>query len=151
VKLAARLALMLLLAAAAAVAGTSPVRANDPWIAEAPPVAGVAALYMEIRNATDRPVRLTGAISPRFRKIEMHESTVRDGMASMRRLDGIDIGAGESVSFAPGGRHFMLFGEAPLPRAGESVPISLQFADGTALELSVPVRQGSDVAHESAR
>jgi copper(I)-binding protein len=62
-------------------------------------------------------------------------------MASMRRLEQVEIPAGGTVSFAPGGKHFMLFGKPPLPRAGENVSLKLNFADGGVLELSVPVRK----------
>lgn len=129
-----------LLLAAAAPGGGSPVEAIDPRISEAPPVTGVAAGYMELRNSGGTTLTLTGVSSPEFERIEMHESMVHDGMSSMHKLEQVDIPARDSVSFAPGGLHFMLFGKPPLPRAGEIVPVTLRFSDGTALELHVPVR-----------
>jgi copper(I)-binding protein len=126
--------------AAAAVAADPTVDVADAWISEPPPGAGVAAAYMEIRNATQAPMSLTGATAPRFDRVEMHETSLREGMASMRRLEQVDIPAGGTVSFATGGKHFMLFGKPPLPRAGENVSLKLNFADGSMLDLNVPVR-----------
>jgi hypothetical protein len=132
----------LFLAAATAIAAEPAVEVAGAWISDPPPDAGVAAAYMEIRNATQAPVSLTGATAgSNFDRVEMHETTLRQGMASMHRLELVEIPAGGTVSFAPGGKHFMLFGKPPLPRAGENVALSLKFADGGVLELSVPVRR----------
>lgn len=130
----------LFLAAALAMAAEPAVEVADAWINEPPPGAGVAAAYMEIGNTTQTPVSLTGATASGFDRVEMHETSLRDGMASMRRLEQVEIPAGETVPFAPGGKHFMLFGKPPLPRAGENVSLNLEFADGSVLELKVPVR-----------
>jgi len=136
-----------LLVAAAAIAAEPAIEVNDPWISEAPPGTGVAAAYLEIRNGGETPATLIGASSPRFDRVEMHESGIRDGMASMRRLEQVEIPPQGRVAFAPGGGHFMLFGKPPLPRAGEDVPLALQFADGTVVELSIPVRRGKPDDH----
>ena len=140
--------LPLLLAAAAVAAAELPLHVDDPWIREAPPGAGVAAGYLRIHNAAAQPAMLIGADSPQFQRIEFHESTVRDGMSSMRRLERIEISAGEAVALEPGGRHLMLFGKPPLPRAGDNVSLTLRFADGTVLELRVPVHAPGDAVPE---
>lgn len=140
--------LPLLLVAATVAAAEPPVRVDDPWVREAPPGVGVAAGYLRIHNAAAQPVMLIGADSPQFQRIEFHESTVRDGMSSMRRLERIEIPAGETAALAPGGRHLMLFGEPPLPRAGESVSLILHFADGTVLEVQAPLRAAENAVRE---
>jgi len=130
-----------LLAAAANAGAQTAIETGNAWISEAPPGVGVAAAYLEIHNRGAAPATLTGAESVRFERVEMHESMIHDGMAAMHQLDGVEIPAGASVAFAPGGRHFMLFGKPPLPRAGEEVTLTLRFADGTAIELKAPVRR----------
>ena len=124
----------------AAPEAASTAEVHDAWISEAPPGTGVAAAYLEIFNGGETALVLTGASSPRFDRIEMHESVIREGMASMHRLEQVEVPPAGRVAFAPGGRHFMLFGKPPLPRAGEQVPLALHFADGTTLGLSIAVR-----------
>jgi hypothetical protein len=130
----------LFLAAATAIAAEPSIEAVNAWINEPPPGVGIAAAYMDLRNTTQEPMFLAGASGAPFERVEMHETTVRDGTTSMRRLEQVEIPAGGTVSFAPGGKHFMLFGKPPLPRAGEHVSMRLRFADGGGLELKVPVR-----------
>lgn len=140
-----RLACLCLAAAVAASGAEPPVQVSDPWIREAPPGAGAAAGYLEIRNASTAPATLVGASAPPFYRVEMHESIIREDMASMRRLDRVEIAPGARASFAPGGRHLMLFGRAPLPRAGDMVRMQLEFEGGAVLNIEVPVRgSGAD-------
>lgn len=77
--------------------------------------------------------RIVSVSSPHARAVEMHE-TVSDGSSSrMQRIDGLQLLPGESVVFAPGGRHFMVIGPDPLPLPGEppaSFPIQFQFESG---------------------
>jgi hypothetical protein len=134
-------ALLLALTAVAAGQQAEPqISVSDAWMSEAPPGTQVAAAYMEIRNGTGRPIALVGANAPRFERIEMHESELRNGMASMRRLDRIDIPAGGRVTLAPGGKHLMLFRKPPLPRDGDIIFMALQFSDGSLIGANVQVR-----------
>lgn len=76
------------------------------------------AAYFHLHNGGPASVRLLGAHAGTVRAIEMHETVQRDGVARMRRLDGVEVPAGGSVRFEPGGKHLMLFGvealEGPL-------------------------------------
>lgn len=89
----------------------SPLAFDNAWVR--PPVAGrtVTAAYCEVTNDGDMPVDIVGFTSdhPGLR-VEIHETTEHDGMMRMRRLVGVTIPAKATVSFAPGGKHLMLFG-----------------------------------------
>ena len=89
----------------------SPLKFDNAWIRA--PVAGraVTAAYCDVTNSGDKPVDIIGFDSdhPGLR-VEMHESTEHDGMMQMRRLARVTIPAKATVSFAPGGKHLMLFG-----------------------------------------
>ncbi|HEY5647007.1 MAG TPA: copper chaperone PCu(A)C [Pseudomonadales bacterium] len=87
------------------------------------------AAYFTLHNERAEPVILVGAESDAARSIEMHTSR-RDGeVVRMRRLPNIQIPAGGTVRFEPGGHHLMLFGVTSL---GARCRIRLLFADGTA-------------------
>ena len=88
----------------------------------------MTAAYFTAHNGGADPLLLVGAASDGARAVEMHV-TVRDGgMMRMRRLDTVEIPAGGTVRFEPGGRHLMLFGVAEL---GKALDIELERADGT--------------------
>ena len=89
----------------------SPLEFDNAWVR--PPVAGrtVTAAYCDVTNRGDRPLDIIGFTTdhPGLR-VEIHESTEDGGMMRMRRLAHVTIPAKATVSFAPGGRHLMLFG-----------------------------------------
>jgi copper(I)-binding protein len=87
--------------------------------------------YLELRNATPKPMTLIGARSAEVRAIEIHTTRMDDGVMRMRRLKTVEIPPGETVHFQPGGRHLMLFGVTSLD---SELLIELEFADGTVHE-----------------
>ena len=113
-----------------------PVEAFDAWSPAAPPGAAAAAVYLKLRaQAQDT---LLGASTPVAGQAEMHTTTQVDGMMQMRPLERLDLAAGESAEFEPGGRHLMLTGlQRPLA-VGTQFPLTLRFA--TAGELVVQVK-----------
>lgn len=117
--------------------------ARDAWIRAVPPGASATAGYLVLENHGDRERRLTAVTADGIPRVEIHETTMRDGVMRMRPLDAIPIPAGEAVTLAPGGRHLMLFADTP-PAAGTTVALQLRFADGTVLAIDAPVRRGGD-------
>ena len=84
---------------------------DNAWVRA--PVAGrtVTAAYFDVTNRGETPLDIIGFASddPGVR-VEIHESTEDGGMMRMRRLARVTIPAKATVSFAPGGKHLMLFG-----------------------------------------
>jgi hypothetical protein len=113
-----------------------------PWIRSAPPTASVMAGYLRL-EAGGAAVAITGAECAGFGTTELHESVEVDGVATMRQLPRVEVPAGGSIEFAPGGKHLMLMSPAAIPGAGETVACALLLADGTRLEFDAPVRQGA--------
>ncbi len=144
-----------LLAALAVLAGTGMLAAcqpdsptggiavQDPWIRAVPPSASATAGYFVLENGSGEDLVLEAVTAAGIRRAEIHETTMADGVMRMRRLDSVTIPAGETATFAPGGRHLMLFAD-PLPAAGSSVTVELAFADGRVLAFEAPVRRGAD-------
>jgi copper(I)-binding protein len=52
--------------------------------------------------------RITGVSSPSAKAVEIHESTFAGGMARMERRDVVELPAGKTVTFGPGGLHLMV-------------------------------------------
>ncbi len=113
---------------------------EDPWIREAPPGARALAGYMRLENRGDAPVALLLANSDTFERIELHHTLQVDGTMRMVEVDHVPLPPGETVAFAPGGLHLMLFTPREPLRAGDGVTIELTFSDGTARDLRFEVR-----------
>lgn len=105
---------------------------EDPWI-RLPAIAGRPAVaYFTVTGKMDGHVRvegkmrtgamLTGVRGP-FARAELHESMAHGGMSIMRPLKQVFIGYDETVAFAPGGKHVMLFGIDPKVRSGDKVQL----------------------------
>jgi copper(I)-binding protein len=53
---------------------------------------------------------------------------LRDGVAAMRPVEAIDIPPGARVTLAPTGMHIMFIGLTQPLRAGDDLPVTLNFA-----------------------
>ncbi len=133
----------LLLAFITAYADSS-VISNNTWIAEAPPATPVNAGYLQLDNTGLTNITLVAISSTRFPRIEIHKSLNVQGTSRMERLDKIELAAGTSVQFASGDLHLMLYNNGNSPVAGETIPLTLQFADGTSITVEAEVRKMSD-------
>lgn len=125
--------------AAAQAAGD--IAISDAYARATPPGATVGAIYFELRNRGTQDDRLLSADSPVGERTEVHTHTMQDGVARMHEVEAVEIPAGESVSFEPGGFHIMLLDlKAPL-NEGDRIPLTLSFERTGQLELTVPVKK----------
>lgn len=84
--------------------------------------------YMKITNRGSAPDRLVSLTTPVAERVEVHRTTIVDGMARMRQLtEGLLVPAGQSVELAPGGLHLMLVRLKQPLQGGQSVPLTLIF------------------------
>ena len=117
-----------------------PLAIDHPWARATPPGAPVAGGYLTITNTGTEPDRLLGASSDAAEAVEMHESTITDGVARMRPAeDGIAIAPGETLKLEPGAAHIMFVNPAEPLKDGEHFPATLTFekAGDVAVEFAV--------------
>jgi copper(I)-binding protein len=122
---------LLLLVAASALAGAN-IAVSGAWIRLLPgngPLAGYVTLHNNGKNA----LKLVGAKSPAFKRIELHKSMTMNGMDKMQPVQSVNIPANGSFAFSPGGFHLMMWRKHKL-KIGEHVPVTLIFANGNELE-----------------
>ena len=123
----------------AALAEDGAVAISNAWARGTPGGAQIGAAYLTVQSPTAD--RLTGLSTPAAQKAELHTMTMDNGIMKMRPLDGLDLPAGQPVTLKPGGTHIMLMGlKAPL-QAGQSFPMTLQFAKGGAKEVNVEIEK----------
>lgn len=125
---------------AVCIAGDGPLSANGGWVRLVPPVAGNSAAYMELHNSGTADEVIVAASSAVAEHVEVHQTTQVEGVMKMSEVENLTVPAGGDVTLKPGGYHIMLIGlKAPLQDA-QQVPLTLNFASGATLQLSLPVR-----------
>lgn len=143
-------------AAFPALALEASVQIEKPWARATPGGASTGAVYMTIENKSKVEDRLTVATSDIAAKLEIHEMKVVDGVMQMREVPGgLAIPADGSLSLKPGGYHVMLIDLKKPLKAGETVPLTLNFEKAGKIEVSAPVRDmnagHSDMDHKDMR
>ncbi len=123
-----------------ACARTADIETSAAWIREAPPGAQRLAAYLVIDNNLSTAITLTGVSSDSFAMVQIHRTTMHDGVARMRMIGELAIGPGQAQSLNPGGTHLMLIDPRADFVAGDSVRLVLHFADQPDLALRVPVK-----------
>lgn len=114
---------------------------ESPWVQEAPPTAKILAGYMVLRNQGDTVQVLDNVSATGFEEVEIHHSTIHDGIASMEAQDSLSIPPQDNINLAPGGYHLMLInGDHPL-KEGDTVDFSLHFKDGDTVKVQATVRK----------
>ncbi|WP_018952876.1 copper chaperone PCu(A)C [Thioalkalivibrio sulfidiphilus] len=116
---------------------------GEPWVRSTPPNMKITAGYMSLRNISDTDRRLVAAHSPVSGRVELHTHVhdMQTGMMQMRHVEHIDLPAGQTVALEPGGLHIMLMDLNTDLQPGTDVPLTLEFDDGSTLEIMAPVRR----------
>ncbi|WP_293779962.1 copper chaperone PCu(A)C [uncultured Oxalicibacterium sp.] len=103
--------------------------------------------YLTLENKGKHADALLSAQSSTAQSVELHTMKMEGDVMRMREVNRIDLAAGEKVSMAPSkGYHIMLMGlKAPL-KAGDKVPLTLQFEKAGKQETLLEVRDGKATA-----
>ena len=118
---------------AACGAPQPPLVATDVEITRPMPGRNMSAGFLVLTNNTDEPIRITRAASQQFGSVEIHETTIEDGISRMRRLDALVVPAHGSVTLERGGKHLMLMNAGDI---GDAVSLQLFTGDRPVLELN---------------
>ncbi|VVT26964.1 conserved hypothetical protein [Sphingomonas aurantiaca] len=89
-----------------------------------------AAAYFTVHGGPT-PATLISVTTDVAIKAEMHETMDKGGMSTMAPIAKVEIPANTDVSFAPSGRHVMLFSMNSGIKPGDRVMLTFAFADGT--------------------
>lgn len=100
--------LLFILLLSACGAPEPPLVVNDLEITRPMPGMQMSAGFFVITNNTGETARITKVTSPQFEAVEVHETTIVDGVSRMRELDALEIPARSSVVLERGGKHLML-------------------------------------------
>jgi copper(I)-binding protein len=131
-----------LVAASPAMADTiaDTITVNDPYVRAVPPVVKTSAAFMQLQNHGDEEFFIVDASTPAAGVVELHMHINDDGVMRMRRIPHIHLPPGKTVSLQPGGLHIMLFDLASPLNPGSTVPMVIEFNDGSRKEINATVR-----------
>jgi periplasmic copper chaperone A len=112
------------------------VEVTDAWARATMPGQAVAGVYLHVKSALK--ARLVGVKSSSAETAEIHSMAHEGGVMKMRKLDFLDLPAGETVALEPGGNHVMLFDIRKPLKAGEHVKLTLVI-EQNGKKINVPV------------
>ena len=127
---------------ALAPATNTAIAITEGWFRALPPAVPSGA-YFTLRNGGGTPITLTGADSPACGMLMLHRSENKGGMGSMAHVMEVDVPAGGTLAFAPGGYHLMCMDAKPVLKPGTNVPVIFQFKDGQKVTTQFQVRNAA--------
>ena len=96
--------------------------------------------YFTLHNPTGKTLTLRAASSPACGMLMLHKSQTMSGMASMDNVETVDVRAGGTLDFSPGGYHLMCMQPKASLKPGSMASVTLIFADGDKITTDFAVR-----------
>ena len=113
---------------------------DHPWTRATAPGMPMGVAYLSITNNGKNADTLIAASTPAAASVEMHETSIVDGMARMRPLSEVPIPPGATVRIEPGSIHLMLVDlRSPLER-GRPVALVLEFRHAGSITVQLDVQ-----------
>jgi periplasmic copper chaperone A len=132
---------LLIAATSFAFAQGASIQITQPWARATPAGASTGAVYLTITNKSHDADRLLSASSDVADKLQIHEMKVVNSIMEMREVTGgLPVAANGSVELKPGSYHVMLIGLKRPLKAGETVPLTLDFEKAGKVSITVPIR-----------
>lgn len=132
-------ALLLVAAAPAQQAQTGALLVDHAWSRPTAPGMPMGVAYLAITNRGKAADALVAASTPAAAQVEIHQTTLSDGMARMRPVQEVVIAPGSTVKIEPGGIHLMLVGlKQPLSPL-DTVPLTLRFRDAGEITIQLSI------------
>jgi copper(I)-binding protein len=117
------------------------IQVEQRWSRATPAGASTGAVYLTVTNKSRDADRLLGASSDVADKSQIHEMKVVNGVMEMREVTGgLPIHAMTSVELKPGSYHVMLIGLKKPLKAGETIPLTLNFEKAGKVSITVPIQ-----------
>lgn len=115
------------------------VAVENAWVRMPPPVADTAAGYLVLKNSGEQSVAVVSVECDAAAEPEFHSMQTHDGMVHMQKMERVEVPAGGSIEFAPGGDHLMMKGLTKELKAGEHVTLRIAFSNGESVTVQAQV------------
>ena len=115
-----------------------PLEVSDVSVYAPLPGSRVSVAYMTVTNNSSNDVTFVRFTSDIFDDVELHETTITDGVARMRSLQTLSVPATASVELREGGKHLMLMESNVELALGMTVTLTLSTVDSS-IVISAPL------------
>lgn len=110
----------------------------DAYVRFSPVRTNPSAAYFTIHGGT-QDVSLIGVSTEVAIRSEMHETTHSGNMASMKAVESVQIPAGSTVKFEPGGKHVMMWNINPGIAPPKHITLVFAFSNGDHIKADAPL------------
>ena len=142
------LLIAMLLLAACGGSNSGAMEVTDVWGRSSPMAATNGAFYMQITNSTGQDDSLVGATTDACGTVELHEMYMKENdVMGMREVPGgsIPLPDGEMVELKVGGLHVMCIGKTREFNTGDTIPVTLEFAQAGTMDVTAEIRDTADM------
>ena len=105
------------------------ITVTKPWIRATAPGQTISGAFMTLVNNSEIAYALTSVSFSDASTVEIHETSMNEGMMRMRKLNQVTIPANGIAELKPGSFHIMLIGLEKDMVAGETETLTLTFSD----------------------
>jgi copper(I)-binding protein len=120
----------------ASLAAQAKVTVEDATVGETVPAQKSTGAFATVKS--DEGGKLVAVKTPMAKIVEIHSSTVKNGVMQMRAVDSVDLPAGRAVHLAPAGSyHVMLIGLVRPMKVGDKVPLTFVVEDAKGKKSTV--------------
>jgi copper(I)-binding protein len=110
-----------------------------------PSINGGMAAYLTLRNTGAAADTVLDFTSPQAGAVMAHRTITEGGASRMEMLDLLPVGAGETVTMAPGGLHLMLESVQGEFKPGDTLAVVARMSRAGPLTARLPVRPFGEV------
>lgn len=110
---------------------------DDAWVRATVAGQPASGAFMHITSSTDS--KLIEVKSPVAKTVQIHQSTMKNDVMSMKTVASIALPAGKTVSIDPEGYHVMLIGLVEQIKEGQDVPLTLVVENAKGEKESIEV------------
>jgi copper(I)-binding protein len=132
--------LVILLTVSACQANQASIVIEDIW-ARPGLTDGNSAVFFKIINSSMEADQLLNARSNVASAVELHKTTMIDGVMKMEPQTSVSVPAGEPTIFKPGDLHVMLIGLTDPLNAGDEFQLTLNFKIAGEININVIVQE----------
>ena len=129
-----------------ATAQAQEIIVEDAWIRGVPHSAKTTAAFMSIENTGPEEKVLKSVTADVAEMLQIHTMEQVGEVMKMKKINELRIPANGKTVLAPKGYHIMLIGLLRPIDEGDTIPLSLSFADGTTVGVNVIVRKWGKMA-----
>jgi copper(I)-binding protein len=115
------------------------ITVSNAWIRSPAPGQTVTGAFLTLTNGAETAYALTAASSSVAGVVELHETSMSDGMMRMRKVSRVDIPANGVAELKPGSFHIMLIGLEREMQPGSTEMLTLTFSDGSQKDVAAAV------------